>query len=77
MDLPVKFPSDTEVILKDVARFRALAPQEQFRALRDLLAVGELILQRSPKAAWARQYVHEQKLEERRAIREFLSRHGY
>ena len=25
MDLPVKFPSDTEVILEDVARFRALA----------------------------------------------------
>ena len=26
MDLPVKFPSETEVILEDVARFRALTP---------------------------------------------------
>jgi len=77
MDLPVKFPSETEVILKDVARFRALTPQEQFRALRDLLAAGDLILQKSPKADWAKQYAEEQKLLERRSIREFLSRHEY
>jgi hypothetical protein len=77
MDLRVKFPSETEVVLEDVARLRAFAPQEQLRAIRDLLAVGELILQRSPKGAWARQYAQEQQLLERRAIRGFLSRHGY
>lgn len=27
-DLPVRFPSDTEVILEDVARFRSLTPRE-------------------------------------------------
>ena len=31
MDLPVKFPSETEVILEDVARFRALSPRSAFR----------------------------------------------
>ena len=30
MDLPVKFPSETEVILEDVARFRALTPKSEF-----------------------------------------------
>ncbi len=38
MDLPVKFPSETEVILEDVARFRALSPAERMLAIRGLLA---------------------------------------
>jgi hypothetical protein len=33
MNLPVKFPSQTEVILDDVARFRAKSPEKQFRSL--------------------------------------------
>ena len=28
MNLPIKFPSDTEVILEEVTRFRALSPGE-------------------------------------------------
>jgi hypothetical protein len=36
MDLPVEFPSETEVILEDVARFRALSPRDQIRAIRSL-----------------------------------------
>ena len=71
MELPVKFPSETDVILEDVARFRRDSPQEQFRALRDLLDAGDLILQKSPKAAWAKQYAEEQELLAQRAIREF------
>ncbi len=31
MDLPVKFPSESEVILEDVARFRALSPARAHR----------------------------------------------
>ena len=76
MELPVKFPSETDVILEDVARFRALTPEERFRSLQDLLDVGDLILRKSPKAAWAKQYAEEQELLAQRAIREFLSRHG-
>ena len=33
MDLPVKFPSETEVILEEVARFRALSPRERIRKI--------------------------------------------
>ena len=40
MDLPVKFPSETEVILEDVARFRALSPEDRIRTIRSLLADG-------------------------------------
>jgi len=77
MDLPVKFPSQTEVILEDVARFRALTPEERFRSLQGLLNAGEFILQGSPKAAWAKQYAHEQEALAQRTIREFIARHGY
>jgi hypothetical protein len=77
MELPVRFPSETDVILEDVARFRALTPEEQVRALRGLLDAGALILSNSPKAAWARQFAEEQEVLAQRAIREFFARHGY
>ena len=76
MDLPVKFPSQTDVILEDVARFRALTPEERFRSLRGLLNAGALILRNSPKAAWAKQYAGNRKLLAQRTIREFIARHG-
>jgi hypothetical protein len=76
MDLPIKFPSETEVILEDVARFRALTPEEQIQSLRGLLNAGALILQYSPKAAWAMQHQEEQELLAQRNIREFIARHG-
>jgi hypothetical protein len=77
MDLPVKFPSETEVILEDVARFRALTPREQFQAILSLLNAGDHIRRKSPKAAWAKQYAEEQEILAQREIREFFARHGY
>jgi hypothetical protein len=77
MDLPVKFPSETEVILEDVASFRALSPGERIRTIRGMLATGVFLMGRSPKAAWAKQYSEEQKLLERRNIREFIARHTH
>jgi hypothetical protein len=76
MDLPVKFPSETEVILEDVARFRALSPGERIRTIRGMLADGALLMSQSPKAAWAKQYFEEQQLLEQRNIREFIARHA-
>lgn len=76
MDLPIKFPSETEVILEDVARFRALSPSERIRAIRSLLVDGDFLMSRSPKAEWARQYAEGQKRLERQSIREFIERHA-
>lgn len=76
MDLPIKFPSQTDVILEDVARFRALTPAEQFRSLRGLLNAGALIMRTSSQAAWARQYAAEQEVIAQQNIREFIARHG-
>jgi hypothetical protein len=77
MDLPIRFPSETEVILEDVARFRALAPGDQVRALLGLLRAGDRIRQRSTKASWAARYAEEQEALAQQRIREFFARHGY
>ena len=76
MDLPVKFPSETEVILEDVARFRALTPERQIQSLQGLLRSGAHVRGISPKAAWAREYAESQELLAERNIREFIDRHG-
>lgn len=76
MDLPVKFPSETEVILEDVARSRRLTPEERVRSYRGFLASLSRIARRSPKAAWAAKYAEEQEALARANIREFLERHG-
>ena len=76
MDLPVKFPSETEVILEDVARFRALSPKERVRGIRGLLADGRYLMSISPKAAWATQYTEEQEHLAQRNIKEFIARHA-
>jgi hypothetical protein len=77
MDLPIKFPSETEVILEDVARFRALSPEEQMKSFRGLLRSAAQLEQRSDHPEWAKQYAEEQELLAQRNIREFLARYGY
>lgn len=76
MDLPVKFPSETEVILEDVTRFRGLSSPDRIRAVRGLLAAGAHMMSISPKADWAREFAAEQKRVERRRILEFVERHA-
>jgi hypothetical protein len=77
MDLPIKFPSESEVILEDVARFRALSPAERIRSIRNLLNAGDHLRRISPKAVWAKQYMEEQEILAQQNIREFIARHGY
>jgi hypothetical protein len=76
MDLPIKFPSDAEVIVEEVARFRALSPEDRMRQIRGLLAAGALMMRQSPKATYLRDYTLEQENRGREAVREFLQRHG-
>jgi hypothetical protein len=76
MDLPVKFPSETDVILEDVARHRALSPGDRILSIRGLLSDGAFLISRSPKAAWIQEDYQEQGRLKRRNIREFISRHA-
>ncbi len=76
MDLPIKFPSETEVILDDVATIRALPHAERMRTLHGFLRSGAHLSRISPKAEFARRYAEEQKNLAQRNIREFLDRHA-
>jgi hypothetical protein len=77
MDLPVKFPSETEVILEDVASFRAFSREEQLRCFLSMVNTGELIMRKSPVAAWLKEYSEQQERLAQQNIREFIARHGY
>jgi hypothetical protein len=77
MDLPIKFPSETEVILEDVARFRALSWDERLQCFRGMVNVGEMLMRNSPKAVWLEEHSEHQEHLAQQMIREFIARHGY
>jgi hypothetical protein len=76
MELPIKFPTDAEVIAEEAARFRALSPEQRMQSIRGLLAAGALMMRLSPKAAFLREYTLEQERRAQQAVKEFLARHG-
>lgn len=76
MKVPIKFPSDATVIREEVARFRALSPEKRMGFIHGLFAAGALMMERSPKAAFLREYVVQQEIRAQQAIKEFLARHA-
>jgi hypothetical protein len=76
MDLPLKFPSDADVVFEEAKRFRALSPEERMRSIRGLLEAGALMMRQSPKAAFLREYTLEQENLAQRAVKEFIARHA-
>jgi hypothetical protein len=76
MNVPIQFPSDTEIIAEEAARFRALSPEERLCSIRGLLTAGALMMRQSPKAAFLRDYTREQEDRARQAVKEFLARHA-
>jgi hypothetical protein len=68
MNLPIRFPSDAEVITEEVARFRALSAEDRLRSIRGLLAAGALIMRQSSKAAFLREYTLDQEDRARQAV---------
>jgi hypothetical protein len=76
MKLPVKFPSDADVIADEAKRFFALSSAERLQLIRGLLDAGALMLRNSPRSAFLTQYAAEQENASRQAIREFLARHA-
>jgi len=76
MNVSIQFPSDTEVIAEEAARFRALSPEDRLRSIRGLLVAGALMMRQSPKAVFLRRYTLEQEERARQAVKEFLARHA-
>lgn len=76
MDLPIRFPSDADVIAEEAARFRALSPEARLRSIRGLIAAGRLMMRNSPKAAFLQAQAAEQEVGSRQAVQEFIARHA-
>lgn len=76
MELPIKFPDDARVIAEEAARFRGLTPAQRIEVIRGLLAAGSLMMRRSPKSDFLRQYTLEQENRARQAVKEFIARHA-
>jgi ABC-type uncharacterized transport system ATPase subunit len=77
MKLPIRFPSDADVIAEEAARFRALLPAQRMQCIHGLLAAGALVIRRSPKATFLREQTLAQEVLAQQAVKEFLSRHGH
>jgi hypothetical protein len=69
------FPTETETLLADVAKFRALSPREQVQAILRTIADGKTRIDRSPNAAAIRDYLDEQERIGNQNVREFIARH--
>ena len=76
MKISIQFPADADVIAEETARFRALSPERRLQSIRGLLTAGVLMMERSPKAAFLRDYALEQESRARLAVKEFIARHA-
>lgn len=76
MKLPVRFPSDAEVISEEAARFRAMSGEERLQVIRGVLDAGALMLHNSPRSAFLAAYAAEQEKAAQLAITDFLGRHA-
>ncbi len=74
MDLPIRFPSDSDVIAEEAARFRALSPEARMRSIRNLLEAGAWMMRQSPKAAFLEEYTRQNEELAQRNIKEFIAR---
>jgi hypothetical protein len=76
MKLPIKFPNDAEVIAEEVARFRALSPEERVQELGEMFYVYTFLEETSSNRESIVRLALEEEERGRKAIKEFVSRHG-
>jgi len=77
MNLPIQFPSDAEVVAEEAKRFRALSSENRLEAIRSVLDAGALMLQNSSTPEFLVAFSAEQEEAFRRAVLEFVARHGH
>jgi hypothetical protein len=76
IDLPIRFPSDSDVIAEEAARFRALSPEARMRSIRNLLEAGAWMMRQSPKAAFLEENTRQNEKLAQRNIKELIARHA-
>jgi len=75
MDLPIKFPSDAEVIAEEVTRFRALSAEEQVRTLDEMVRLYYFLTDHADRPDAVARFADEEEYRGRTAIEQFVARH--
>jgi len=76
MNIPIRFPNDADVIAADAARFRALSPEDQVRALGECFETYMLLRELSGDPERIDRYAEEEERLGWIAIQEFAARHA-
>jgi hypothetical protein len=76
MDLPIRFPTDVEVITEEVTRYRTLSNEDQVRTLGELFRLYHFLAARSSKPQAIARLAREDEDRSRAAIEDFVRRHG-
>ena len=76
MKLPIKFPSDLEVISEETARFRALSPEDRVLSLGEMFEVYHFLAAGSPRREALARFACADEERGRKAVEEFTARHG-
>ena len=76
MELPIPFPSDADVILEEVARFRALTAKAQVRELGESFRLYHFLRDTSGRADEIDRLAEEEERMGREAVKAFVARHG-
>jgi hypothetical protein len=76
MNLPIQFPSESDVIAEEAACFRGLPDEEKVRALDDCFRTYLFLLSASGRAGELKRLAEEEERRAQVAIQEFAARHG-
>jgi len=76
VQLPIRFPSNAEVIAEEVARFRALSPENRLRALDEMFRLYHFLVAMSARPEALARLAQEDEERGRTAIEEFAAHHG-
>ncbi|MSU77572.1 MAG: hypothetical protein EXS16_05685 [Gemmataceae bacterium] len=76
MDLPIKFPTETEVIREEVARFRILSPEKKVGELDEMFELYHFLRVASGRPDLIDRMAEEEERAEREAIFDFARRHA-
>jgi hypothetical protein len=75
MQLPIAFPSQEEVIREEVARFRALTPDDRVHAFDEMFRLYHFLRETSGRQERIDRIADREEDEARRSILAFASRH--
>jgi len=76
VNVPIKFPSNAEVIVEETVRFRALSPERRVQALGEMFRLYRFLASNAAQPKVVARFAQEEEERSRKAIEEFIARHG-